>query len=128
MRTREKEAQLLLSKALKLLGRERSAADIFFIGDAAMRRLNRVYRGKDKTTNVLSFTAPRNFPRPDLKKDMRFLGEIYLNMRYIEKKGDDWRAMLIHGLLHLLGFDHEKISDKMKMQKLEKTIALSLNF
>ena len=128
MRAREEEAQHLLKKALKLLGRERSAADVFFIGDAAMRRLNRVYRGKDKVTNVLSFSAPGNFPRPDLKKGTRFLGEIYLNIKYIERKGDDWRSMLIHGLLHLLGFDHEKINDKMKMQKLEKSIASSLGF
>jgi probable rRNA maturation factor len=124
----EKEAQRLLKKALKLLGRERSAADIFFIGDAAMRRLNRVYRGKDKTTNVLSFSAPKNFPRPDLKTGTTYLGEIYLNMVYIKKEGGDWRAMLIHGLLHLLGFDHEKISDKIRMQKLEKSIASSLGF
>ena len=128
MRAREEEARRLLKKALKLLGRERSAIDIFFIGDAVMRRLNRVYRGKDKTTNVLSFSAPKNFPRPDLKTETAYLGEIYLNMEYIKKEGEDWRVMLIHGLLHLLGFDHEKISDKIKMQKLEKSIASSLGF
>ncbi len=128
MRAREEEARRLLKKALKLLGRERSAIDIFFIGDAVMRRLNRVYRGKDKTTNVLSFSAPKNFPRPDLKTETAYLGEIYLNMGYIKKEGEDWRVMLIHGLLHLLGFDHEKISDKIKMQKLEKSIASSLGF
>jgi probable rRNA maturation factor len=128
MRAREEEARRLLKKALKLLGRERSAIDIFFIGDAVMRRLNRVYRGKDKTTNVLSFSAPKNFPRPDLKTETAYLGEIYLNMGYIKKEGEDWRVMLIHGLLHLLGFDHEKISDKIRMQKLEKSIASSLGF
>ena len=128
MRAREEEARRLLKKALKLLGRERSAIDIFFIGDAVMRRLNRVYRGKDKTTNVLSFSAPKNFPRPDLKTETAYLGEIYLNMGYIKKEGGDWRVMLIHGLLHLLGFDHEKISDKIRMQKLEKSIASSLGF
>ena len=128
MRAREEEARRLLKKALKLLGRERSAIDIFFIGDAVMRRLNRVYRGKDKTTNVLSFSAPKNFPRPDLKTETAYLGEIYLNMGYIKKEGEDWRVMLIHGLLHLLGFDHEKISDKIRMQKLEKSIASSLEF
>lgn len=128
MRTQEREAQLLIKRALKLLGRNSAEAEVFFIGDAAMRRLNHVYRGKDKTTNVLSFSAPKNFPRPDFKKGVRYLGEIYLNPGYIKKHGEDWKAMATHGLLHLLGFDHEKISDKMKMQKLEKHIASSLGY
>ncbi|MEK9186580.1 MAG: rRNA maturation RNase YbeY [Patescibacteria group bacterium] len=68
--------------------------------------------------NVLAFPAPKNFLRPDLK-GLKSLGEIYLNPDYIQKHRENLEFMLIHGFLHLLGYDHKKNSDTMIMQKKE---------
>ncbi len=123
------EAKVFVGRVLKLLDYSHQAsAEVFFINDAEMRRLNRVYRGKDKTTNVLSFDAPGGFPRPDLDQKTKHLGEIYINPSYIKKHGEREETMLTHGLLHLLGFNHELQSDKIKMQKLEKKIASTLDY
>jgi len=70
--------------------------------------------------NVLSFPAPKGFPRPDIKG--RWLGEIYLNPSYIKENGENLVFMLIHGFLHLLGYMHDKKSDRIKMQNKEKEL------
>lgn len=70
-----------------------------------MRKLNRIYRKKDKPTTVLSF--------PLSKKD----GEIFLNLPLIKKEKIDLDYLFIHSLLHLKGFRHGA-----KMEKKEKSI------
>ncbi len=122
------EAKVNIGKLLKLLSYDSAVADVFFINDAEMRRINRTYRGKDKTTNVLSFDAQKDFPRPDLNKKTKYLGEIYINPSYIKKHKESQEAMLTHGLLHLLGFNHERESDKIRMHKLEKKISSVLGY
>ncbi len=86
--------------------------DVFLIDSQAMRKLNRKHRKKDKSTNVLSFPAPLHFP-------INTLGEVYLDPKYIEKHKEDLVFMLVHGVLHILGYDHEKKSDRIKMEKKE---------
>lgn len=70
--------------------------------------------------NVLAFPSPQKFPRPDIKG--KALGEIYLNPNYIEKHGENLIFMLVHGFLHLLGYDHKKKDDRIRMQKKEKRL------
>ena len=70
--------------------------------------------------NVLSFPAPKRFP--GLHKGGKFLGEIYLNPDFIRKEGEKTEYMLIHGLLHLLGYDHKRKGDILKMEKLESEL------
>ena len=67
--------------------------------------------------NVLAFSAPRFFNRPDIKQ--KNLGEIYLNPDYIRKNREMMAYMLIHGFLHLLGYDHKKKSDRISMKQKE---------
>ncbi len=86
--------------------------------------------------NVLSFTPPKGFPRPDIK--LKPLGEIYLNPDFIAKD-PHWppatsyalRArlvfMFIHGFLHLLGYDHEKEGDRIKMERKETELLSKIN-
>lgn len=76
--------------------------------------------------NVLSFPAPEGFPRPDVKKGTKALGEIYLNPGYIEKHDENLVYMLIHGFLHLLGYDHKKKSDRIIMEKREQELLKKL--
>ncbi|MGH9365343.1 MAG: rRNA maturation RNase YbeY [Thermoanaerobaculia bacterium] len=78
---------------------------VLFCGDARMRRLNRVYRGKDKTTDVLAFPAGAG----------ALLGDIVVSVPYASRqarrRGDrpsrEIERLLLHGYLHLLGYDHE---------------------
>ncbi|MCL5006671.1 MAG: rRNA maturation RNase YbeY [Patescibacteria group bacterium] len=128
MLEKEKEAKLFIGNVIKLLGCGPAAADVFFVSGPEIRRLNRLYRGRDKITNVLSFEAPKNFPRPEVKGKAKYLGEIYLNPGYIKKHGESQKALLTHGLLHLLGFDHETENDRIKMQKLENKISSALGY
>ena len=91
--------------------------DIYIVNSSQIRKLNLKYRGVDKPTDVLAIEDPKF---PGVKRDS--LGEIYLNPSYLKSKPYDIHYILIHGLLHLLGFTHQKKSDNMKMEKREKEI------
>src|SRR5262245_13353148 len=103
-----------LLSAMRIQG---SALSVFLIDNRRMMGLNRQYRKKTKATNVLSFRASKGFVMP--KGALHPLGEIYLAPDYIAKKGEDLDFMLAHGLLHLLGYDHEKKGDSIKMRQKE---------
>lgn len=105
-----------------VLKREKQEADlnIHVIGDKKMRSLNREHRGRDKTTDVLSFAYqegehPRFFERE--------LGDIFINPAQIKRQAKFWNVpyeeefarMLIHAILHLLGFDHVEEVEAKKM-------------
>lgn len=70
--------------------------------------------------NVLAFSVPKNFPRPEAGN--KALGEVYLNPSYIQNRGDNVSYMAIHGFLHLLGYDHKKKNDRMKMEQKERIL------
>ena len=92
-----------------------------FTGDRAMRRLNRDFRGKDKTTDVLSFPG-------EATPEGRHLGDIVISVptagRQAGERGHaldrEVRTLLLHGVLHCLGYDHE--SDRGEMEKLERRL------
>jgi len=97
---------------------------VLFTDDAAQRELNREYRGKDRPTNVLSFPAgdtplPPGMPRP--------LGDISLAYETVVREAGTGaiavdahlRHLILHGLLHLLGYGHENDSDAMIMEQTE---------
>ena len=84
-----------------------------------MKMLNNKFRSKNKPTNVLSFQKPKNFP--GIK-----LGEVYLDPIYIQKHKEDLALMLAHGVLHILGYDHEKKSDRIKMERREARLLSKL--
>lgn len=81
---------------------------------------NKTY-GTHKTYNVLAFPPPKNFPRPDAG-GLKNLGEIYLNPARKSYKN----FMLIHGFLHLLGYDHKEKNDRIKMEKQEAKLLAQL--
>ncbi len=136
--------KLLTSKLLKVVKRSDFCVEVYLVSNGTMRKLNKKYRGKDKTTNVLSFVSPKGFVRPP--GTPAGLGEIYLapdyiagtlskssarNVRENRKNAEFTRKkalerelsdLLIHGFLHLLGFNHEKKNDRIKMQKAEKRL------
>ncbi len=106
-----------LLKALDFLGKE-GLVEVSLVTDSEMARINKETRGKEGPTAVLSFEEPEEIPQPEVPQ----LGEIYLAPGVIEGRGMDPVKVAIHGLLHLLGYTHERESDTMRMENLEKRI------
>jgi probable rRNA maturation factor len=100
---------------------------VHLVRNASMHRINRESRNKDVVTNVLSFEADRGFPHPEAPKNTVWHGDIFLAPHFITKKREDIVFLAIHGLLHLLGYTHEKKNDRMVMEAREKEVLLFIS-
>jgi probable rRNA maturation factor len=96
-----------------------------------IRTLNHLYRGKDKATNVLSFPAGEIEGLPAGASVL--LGDVVVCASVVAKEAseqgktpaDHWAHMIVHGTLHLLGFDHENDTEATEMEALETRILAS---
>jgi probable rRNA maturation factor len=107
--------------------------------DAFIKTLNHTYRGKNKPTNVLSFPADEHIERriKSLTKGQKeyALGDIVLALETIERECEEQQKslrhhvlhLLVHGTLHLLGYDHEDDKQASQMEKKEIKILENLN-
>lgn len=120
------EAKLsrLAQKILTTLKVRGATLDIILLDNAKIAALKARFIKKKTEPNVLSFPEPAHFPHPETKK--RYLGEIYLNRDILKKSPERAKALLLHGVLHLLGYDHVKKADTAKMEGLEKKILAKL--
>ena len=106
-------------KVLKGENRKEIGLSVVFVGQGRMRKLNKKYRGKNKITDVLSFGDELN--------------EIVVCLREVKKSAKRYNStfkkelakVLIHGILHLSGYEHEK--DKKEADKMEKKQEYYLN-
>ena len=109
---------------------------VALIDDRAMRKLNRTYRGKDKPTNVLSFPAgeaPEDQPEDKRARGWP-LGDVAIALGTIEREakaqgktvGDHVTHLMVHAVLHLLGYDHESDPDAEQMEVLERKALAAL--
>ncbi|WP_241970563.1 MULTISPECIES: rRNA maturation RNase YbeY [Idiomarina] len=93
-------------------------------------QLNKAYRGRDYATNVLSFPfdAPVQLPIP-LLGDLVICADVVAEEAQQQHKAllDHWTHMVIHGTLHLLGYDHIQDDEAEQMEQLERDILASLN-
>jgi len=121
---------------LAVLKKEGYAIDVLLLGNRKMRSLNKRYREKDASTNVLSFEEPKQFVYPAGTAKQK--GEIYLNpdmssdwwIKRSKKKAEEFldiRFLLVHGVLHLFGYDHIEDGDATKMERKEIAIIKLLN-
>ena len=110
------------------LKKRRFSLTILLTGNSKMKYLNKKFRNKNKTTDVLSFP---NLGIVDLKKRTNtktYLGDIALSYEIINRRSKtsnfdlEFDKMWIHGYLHLLGYDHKKIKDYKVMKKIEEKI------
>jgi probable rRNA maturation factor len=105
--------------------------DVLLTGDAEIQALNKQWRGKDKATNILSFPSP-DMPLP--AGEVAHLGNLVLAWDTIEREAEAAQKpmiehvvhLLVHGMLHLLGFDHEDEAEGDKMEAKETEILASL--
>lgn len=109
----------LVKKAVKVFGRvykiKNKELSIAFVGDAEIKKLNLIYRGINKATDVLSF-----------KGDEENFGEIIIDYNQIKRQAGDFNNnveeelifILVHGLLHLIGHDDKTEKERLKMIKM----------
>ena len=110
------------------LKKKRFSLTILLTDNSKMKYLNKKFRNKNKTTDVLSFP---NLGIVDLKKRTNtktYLGDIALSYEIINRRSKtsnfdlEFDKVWIHGYLHLLGYDHKKIKDYKVMKKIEEKI------
>lgn len=106
------------------------------VGEEEGRSLNRDFRGKDYATNVLTFVYGEGMPMPDERDDAPLAGDLVLCVpvvvREASAQGKDLAAhyahLVVHGMLHLQGFDHETEADAAVMEALETEILAGLGY
>lgn len=106
---------------------------IRIVGEREARRTNREYRNRDYATNVLSFPAELPEGLPDQLRRSH-LGDLLICAPVVEREAmeqkrpaaDHWAHLTIHGLLHLLGYDHEQPDAALVMESLETKILANL--
>lgn len=130
-------ASRMLARHARFKGEAPAVACVALSSDAAVQDLNRQFRGKDKPTNVLSFPAPE---MPAIADDdappdePEALGDIVIAFETVKREAleqgldlaDHFQHLVVHGLLHLLGFDHETDEEAQEMEGLEIEILSSL--
>jgi probable rRNA maturation factor len=99
-----------------------------FCDDSEIQALNARWRGKDAPTNVLSFPTPGPLEARALLGDIVIAFETVAREARTQEKSlaDHTRHMVVHGFLHLLGYDHESSQEAEEMEGLERRIAASL--
>lgn len=116
--------------------RERAELTIRVVGEAEGRELNRRYRGQDRPTNVLSFPfeAPPGIDPVDPIHDL--LGDLVICADLVQRESLEqgkpaaahWAHLVVHGVLHLLDYDHLTEEDAAHMEGLETAILCGLGF
>ncbi|TKB77565.1 MAG: rRNA maturation RNase YbeY [Nitrospira sp.] len=106
----------LAERLLSAVGESRSELSLELIGDRRMRRLNREYRKKDRPTDVLAFPIREAVMPHGVPPVTHMLGDVVISLptavRQAEEAGrsidDELTMLLVHGVLHLCGYDHER--------------------
>ena len=119
-----KQAERVLKEEIggKIKNKDKINLSIALVGQGRIRELNRKYRGKNRTTDVLSFGGKDGF------------WEIVICIREVKKNAKKYSVpfekeltrVLIHGLLHLLGYEHEKSEEKAKEMREKENYYLNL--
>ena len=110
----------LLEYALKKEKLDNVEFNVIFVDSNKIHEINKEYRGIDRVTDVISFALEDNI---DIKLDHRLLGDIYICVERAEEQAKEYEHsflreisfLMIHGLLHLLGYDHMEEEDEKVM-------------
>ncbi|MBI2451352.1 MAG: rRNA maturation RNase YbeY [Parcubacteria group bacterium] len=110
-----------------------------FVGDSRIKKLNKIWRGKNRITDVLSFGVEeiefKNSPVGDVfisPDNVKRIGEIVIDPHQAKKQAKKFGhsldkeiiRLLAHGILHLLGYDHENDKEALEMERLEEKILM----
>ena len=103
------------------------------VDEREIQNLNRQFRHKDKPTNVLSF--PSDLP-PEIKLETKLLGDVIICSNVVKREAMEqnkslnahWSHMVVHGTLHLQGYDHIVEAEAVEMEGIESRLMLALGF
>jgi probable rRNA maturation factor len=118
-------------RLLSALRLERAELSVLLVSDAEMRRLNRLYRGADRSTDVLAFAQHEGAGGAPAG----LLGDVVISVDTAKRQafergstiGSESERLLIHGVLHLIGYDHERsAAEARRMQRRERLLARRL--
>jgi probable rRNA maturation factor len=121
-RVNSKRWREFAERASRATGKDKREVTIVFVADAAIKKLNRQFRGKDYATDVLSFPSQQEEFEKELKTS---LGEVVISLDRAAAQAKEngltftheVEQLIVHGLLHLCGYDHE--TDNGEMNRLE---------
>tara|TARA_B100002051_G_C16535884_1_gene535063 strand:- start:70 stop:534 length:465 start_codon:yes stop_codon:yes gene_type:complete len=124
-----------INKKLKRFKKNEIFLTILLSSDNEIKKLNKKFRKKNYSTDVLSFPF---YKKSELEKKLKnnkeiYLGDIIINLNKIKNKKNksvfsfEFNKLWIHGLVHLFGYDHKKEKDFQKMVKIEKKFLSYLN-
>lgn len=111
----------VIDHTLKKLDVKNACFSVIFIDDEKMHEMNKHYRGIDRTTDVLSFALEDN---QTIKTEIRELGDIFISIPKMKAQAEEYghsekrelSFLTVHGLLHLLGYDHTRSEEEEKIQ------------
>jgi probable rRNA maturation factor len=111
--------------------------EVALAGSDSVRELNRLYRGRDEPTDVLSFAARESAVAfPETAGEAASLGEVVVCLEVAEEQAGATRHpieaevahLVVHGLLHILGYDHEDVPDAERMRAREDELLRGLGY
>ena len=95
---------------------------IIFVSNEEIKEINKIYRGLDRVTDVISFALEDNLD--DTGLELRMLGDIYISIprmieqakSYLHSEKRELSFLVVHGMLHLLGYDHTRSKEEEELQ------------
>jgi probable rRNA maturation factor len=126
LRVDERALARAARRLLTAAGAGNASLSIALVGDRAIRRLNQRHRGKDRATDVLSFGGSAG-PEP-------LLGDVVISLDRASRQAaaygatldSEIRRLLIHGIAHLRGHDHQTAAERARMLRLERKMARAI--
>lgn len=120
----KKRIMLLAEKACTALDLSGISISFILTDNEYIREINKKYRKKNRPTDVISF-AYRENPFPAVDDGIEELGDIYLSMEKVLSQADEYnvslenelKRLLVHGILHLIGYDHERSKKDWKVMR-----------
>jgi probable rRNA maturation factor len=112
--------RLVISRVLETMHATGVEVNCILTDNSTIRNINRDYRDRDYPTDVISF-AYRDNPFPGIEIEYEPLGDMYISLEKASEQAvefnvsfsDELRRLIVHGLLHLLGYEHENVADEV---------------
>ena len=120
-----------VTRSLQASGRTDGEITIRVVDESEITALNQTYRGRSRATNVLSFVADVPVPTQP-----QYLGDVVISAPVVAREAIEqrkslqahWAHLVVHGVLHLLGYDHAAAEDAAAMETLEREILADFGY
>jgi probable rRNA maturation factor len=129
---RSRQVHIIAERMLRHLGREEHELSVLLTDDPFIRTLNETHRGKDRPTDVLAFAQNEGEGMPT-PMDHGLLGDVVISLDTAERQArarkhslmDEVSFLLAHGILHLIGYDHQTDEEEAIMNELTSRLVAS---